>query len=439
MTGRETAESTNLLEPLRGRDFRILWAGMTISLIGDGVMLIALAWQVFAISNTPSTLAIVGVAVSAPHVLLALLGGVASDRFDRRRIMIAADLVRGLALVALGALSIAGQVHLWHLVVLGAMYGAGSAFFGPAFDAIIPDLVPEDLLTQANSLDQFIRPVATRLVGPMLGGFLVAAVGPGWALTANAATFAVSIACVRRMHGVPVANPRTAEPGAERASTLADLRECYRFVRARVWLWGTLLSSSIACLLFLGPSEVLLPYLMKHDLHASASTLGFVFAFGGLGAVSAAVFVGRKGLPKRYVTFIYCAWTASTLALACYGLAHYTWQLMAACFAFNALESAGLIGWATMKQRLVPRQLLGRVSSLDWFVATGLTPISFALVGPVAAAFGTRATLIVTGLLASAVTAAAYFLPGMRAPEHEPAGEWEVHPPRVDPVAAERP
>jgi len=409
--GPEVAESTNLLQPLRGRDFRVLWAGMTVSLIGDGVMLIALAWQVFTLSNTPSALAIVGVAVSAPHVLLALLGGVASDRFDRRRVMIGADTIRGLALVTLGALSIAGCVQLWHLVVLGAMYGAGSAFFGPAFDAIIPDLVPAELLTQANSLDQFVRPLATRLIGPMLGGFLVAAVGPGWAFSANAATFVVSIACIRRMHG-----GEAVRPGA-RVSPVDDLRECYRFVRAHVWLWGTLLSSAIACLLFLGPSEVLLPYLVQHDLHASASTLGIVFAFGGLGAVSAAVFVGRRGLPKRYVTFIYVVWTASTLALSGYGLAHFAWQLMAACFAFNALETAGLIGWATMRQRLVPRHLLGRVSSLDWFVATGLTPISFALVGPIAAGFGTRATLVVSGLLASAVTAAAYFLPGMRAPE----------------------
>jgi len=427
--GPEVPESTNLLEPLRGRDFRILWTGMTVSLIGDGVMLIALAWQVFALSNTPSALAVVGVAVSAPHVLLALFGGVASDRFDRRRVMIGADAVRCLALVTLGALSIAGTVQLWHLVVLGALYGAGSAFFGPAFDAIIPDLVPTNLLTQANSLDQFIRPVATRLIGPMLGGFLVAAVGPGWALTANAATFVVSIVCIRRMHGVPAAHP------GDHTSPMEDLREVYRFARARVWLWGTLLSSSIACLLFLGPSEVLLPYLVKHDMHASASTLGIVFAFGGLGAVSAAVFVGRHGLPKRYVTFIYVVWTASTLALACYGLAHFTWQLMAACFAFNALETAGLIGWATMRQRLVPRHLLGRVSSLDWFVATGLTPISFALVGPLAAVFGTRVTLVAAGLLASAVTAAAYFLPGMRAPEQRDGYESAARAEEMAPAA----
>jgi MFS family permease len=409
------AESTTLLDPLRYRDFRVLWAGMTISLVGDGVMLVALAWLVLTLSGTPSTLAVVGVAISVPHVGLALVGGVASDRFDRRRVMIYADLARGLALLVLGALAITSQVHLWQLIALGALYGAGSAFFGPAFDATIPDLVPADLLTQANSLDQFIRPVAARLAGPMIGGFLVAAVGPGWAITANAATFALSMVCVGSLRPIGVAGDHR-----DRASTTADIRECYRFVRARVWLWGTLLSSAIACLCFLGPTEVLLPFLVKNDLHASASMLGVVFAFGGLGAISAALVVGLQGLPPRYISFMYCAWATSTIAVAGYGLAHFPWQLMVACFEFNLLESAGLIVWATTKQQLVPRHLLGRVSSLDWFVATGLTPISFALVGPAAAAFGTRPTMVAAGLLASAVTAGAYFLPGMRAPEVEP-------------------
>ena len=147
--------------------------------------------------------------------------------------------------------------------------------------------------------------------------------------------------------------------------------------------------------------------------------------------MTAAIVVGQHGLPRRFITFMYAAWTASTVAMAFYGIAHFTWQLMAACFVFNALESAGLIVWATTRQRLVPRQLLGRVSSLDWFVATGLTPLSFALVGPAAAVFGSRTTLVVSGLLASAVTAVAYFLPGMRAPEQVPEGEGEAVEPKV--------
>jgi len=390
---------------------------MTISLIGDGVMFVALAWQVLTLSNAPSALALVGLAITLPQVVLALLGGVVSDRFDRRVVMIAADVVRAGVLVVVGALSITGELRIWHLLVLGACYGAGSAFFAPAFDAIIPGLVPADVLTEANSLDQLVRPLGTRLIGPLVGGLVVAAAGAGWAFVADAGTFVFSVACLMRVS----TSWTPSGAGTSSTSAAADLRECFQFVRARVWLWGTLLSSSVACLLFLGPSEVLLPFVVKHDLHASASTLGAVLAAGGIGAVGAAVVVGSRGLPRRSITLMYTAWTVSTIGIAAYGIARFTWQLMLACLLFNALETAGLIVWATVRQRNVPRELLGRVASLDWFVATGLTPLSFALVGPAAAVFGVRGTLVGAGLLASAVTAAAFFLPGMRSPEGAPA------------------
>jgi DHA3 family tetracycline resistance protein-like MFS transporter len=350
--------------------------------------------------------------MSLPYALLALPGGIASDRVDRRRVMIGADLIRACALLLLGALSIAGRSQLWHFVVLAAVFGAGSAFFSPAFDATIPELVPDETLPQANSLDQFVRPLALRLAGPMLGGVLVATIGAGWAFTVDAATFAVSVACVSRMAAVARVHGRP-----EGSSIVTDVLECYRFVRTHAWLWVTLVSSCIACLLFLGPSEVLLPYLVRHDLHADAGTLGAVLAFGGLGAISAAVILGRRGLPRHSITFMYAAWTASTLAVAAYGIATLPWHLMLACFAFNLLESAGLIIWATTKQRHVPRDMLGRVSSLDWLVATGLTPLSFALVGPAAALFGARATLVACGVLASFVTGGALFVPGVRLPD----------------------
>src|SRR5919106_2939488 len=132
-----------ILRPLRHRDFRLLWTGMTTSLIGDGIFLIALAWQVYELSNVPTALSIVGVAMTVPQVLFLLVGGVVSDRFDRRRVMIAADALRALSLIALGLLSIAGSpgspvLEIWHVMIVAAAFGAGTAFFRPAFDAIVP-------------------------------------------------------------------------------------------------------------------------------------------------------------------------------------------------------------------------------------------------------------------------------------------------------------
>ena len=176
-------ERVRILRPLRHRDFRLLWIGMTASLIGDGIFIVSLAWQVYQLSNAPTALSIVGVAMTVPQIVFLLLGGVVSDRFDRRRVMIAADALRALSLIALGLLSIApeGTLQIWHVMIVAAVFGAGTAFFGPAFDAIVPQLVPDHDLNQANSLDQFVRPAAARMLGPAVGGWLIAAWGPGTA------------------------------------------------------------------------------------------------------------------------------------------------------------------------------------------------------------------------------------------------------------------
>jgi hypothetical protein len=211
-------------------------------------------------------------------------------------------------------------------------------------------------------------------------------------------------------------------------------------VRGHVWLWGTFVTAAVAYLLFMGPAEVLLPYLVKNGLGGSASDLGLVFAAGGIGSVGCAVVLGQRGLPRRDITFMYLAWTLATFAVAGYGLASAVWQLMVASLAFNALETAGTIVWATAKQRHVPAALLGRVSSLDWLISIGLLPVSFALTGPVSAAIGAETTLVVAGAIGGVVTFAALLLPGMRAIEGRPAGEDAADAsgsaPRAAPAAA---
>jgi len=399
-------ERARLLAPLRHRDFRILWSGMAVSLVGDGIFLIAVAWETYVLWNAPAALSIVGIAMTVPTVVFLLLGGVLSDRHDRRLLMLWSDVVRAAAVACLAILVFADALRLWELVALVAVYGFGTAFFTPAFEAIVPDLLPAKDLAAANSLDQFVRPIALRLVGPLLGGWLVAA-GAGVAFTVDAASFAASGVAVL------VLRPR-ALAGAKHASHGAAMREGLAFIRRRVWLWGTLVAAAAAYLVFLGPSEVLLPYMVKNELHGSASDLGLVFAAGGVGAVGAAVWMGQRGHPRRDVTVMYATWTLATLAIAGYGLAAASWQLMAACLVFNALETAGTIVWATVKQRHVPRGMLGRVSSLDWLISIGLLPISFALTAPVAGVLGVRATLVGAGLAGAAITFAALFLPGMR-------------------------
>jgi DHA3 family tetracycline resistance protein-like MFS transporter len=401
--------NVRLLAPLRHRDFRLLWSGMCASLVGDGVFLVAMAWQVYALSNSPSALAVVGIAMTVPTIGSLLLGGVMSDRVDRRRVILASDLVRGGAVGALALLAFSGALEMWHIVLLVALYGGATGFFAPAFDAIVPDLLPVDELGQANSLDQFVRPLALRLAGPALGGVLVSVAGAGSAFAFDAFSFLASAVAVIAMRARPGATVRS-----ESVSVGADLRAGFAYVRRHVWLWGTFVAAAIAYLCFMGPTEVLLPFVVKNTLHGSAADLGLVLAAGGIGSVACAVAMGQAGLPRREITFIYVVWTLATVAVAGYGFATAVWQLMLVSVAFNALETAGTIVWATLKQREVPTSLLGRVSSLDWLISIGLLPVSLALTGPVSAAIGVRSTLVWAGIVGAAVTLAALYLPGMR-------------------------
>jgi hypothetical protein len=170
----------------------------------------------------------------------------------------------------------------------------------------------------------------------------------------------------------------------------------------------------VAYLLFMGPTEVLLPYLVKEVLHGTASDFGIILGAGGVGAIAAALIVGQMGLPRRQLTFMYLCWTVAALAVAGYGLATAGWQLMIISLVINGLEAAGVVAWATTKQLLVPAEMLGRVSSLDWFISIAGLPVSYALTAPVAALIGAQTTFIAAGVLCAGVNFAALFLPHMR-------------------------
>jgi hypothetical protein len=410
---RARLRAIRILEPLANRDYRLLTTGSFVSLLGDGFFTVALAWQVYQISNVPTALSIVGVAWTLPLVVFLLLGGVLTDRYDRRWLMVGADLVRAAAVCGLGVLSVTGALQLWHVVALIAFVGAGDAFFNPASTAIVPDLLPSRFLPQANALQGLVRPLMIRLVGPALGGFVVAAVGPGSAFLVDAGSFIVSAAAVLAIRVRPAR--QVSSHGLRQA--IAEMQEGFRFVWANPWCWATLVSAMFSLLVFIGPVQVLLPYLVKNDLHLGPEALGTIFAVSGVGAVLAAMVVGQLGIPRLRITVMYAAWAFGVALLAGYGVMTALWQGLVVAFATAALFEIGSIIWTTLLQELVPRELLGRVSSLDWLVSTGLVPVSFALTGPVAGWLGPGTTMVIGGLLGSVLMGALLFVPGVRDPE----------------------
>jgi MFS family permease len=400
-----------MLRALRHRDFRLLWIGQSISLIGDGIYFVAIAWLVYDISNQPSALAIVGVAWTVPMVAGLLVAGVMSDRFERRRLLVIADLLRCATIAAIAGLTLADAIELWHVVALVVLYGFGQALFQPAFTAIVPEVVPREELLQASSLRELMEPLGLRFAGPALGGVLIAVFGVGTAFLVDAATFAVSaaaVACIRRRP----------PPREERGSLRRDLADGYAYVRSQAWLWGTLVGAALFLLVTYGPFEVLLPYIIRNDLDGDAATFGTVLACGGAGSMVAALVLSRTGLPRRNVTAMWVAWTlgiALDIGLAIAGAA---WQMCLIAGVSFACGTFGMIIWNTLMATLVPPEMLGRVSSFDWFVSIGLTPLSFAITGPVAELLGARTTLAVAGGL-GLCTFGFLFLPGMRDPERE--------------------
>ena len=398
-----------ILRPLRERDFALFWVGWTVSLVGDGFFLVAIAWQVFDLWNSPTALALVGVAETIAIVAFVLVGGVVTDRFERRKVLIFSSTLRGACVAVLGLLSVTGSIELWHIYVITVFFGAGQAFQGPAAGAIVPDLVPKHLLVEANSLAQTVRQLAFAFVGPAVGGLVVHSLGPGTAFLVDAGTFAFAIVMLSLLR----AQAAKAQSD-ERSSMRTDIVEGLRFVRQNVWLWGTLAWALAAIFLVYGPFEVLLPYLVRNELGGDADDLGLVFAAGGLGAILVSFLVGQFGLPRRHITFMYGLWMIACLQIAAYALAGVPWHAMAISFAGEGCWAAGLIVWVTLMQRVVPAELLGRVKSVDWLLSLGLAPLSFAVVGPLAGWLGVKPVLVIAGITASALTALFYFLPGMR-------------------------
>jgi DHA3 family tetracycline resistance protein-like MFS transporter len=401
--------------PLRIRDFRLLWTGMFVSMAGDGFYYVAVAWQVYELSNRPGSLALVGIAWSLPQVLLVLFSGVLADRLDRRVLMITGDLIRAAAIGTVGVLSITDRLTIPILVGLVVVFGVGQAVFQPAFQSIVPDIVPRDLLVQANSVDQFVRPFALMVVGPAVGGLLVGAFGAGWAFVADAGTFLFSASMIAMIR----ARPSREDPDA-RTSVLADGLEGLRFVRRTRWLLVTLSASVLSLFAVWGPWETLMPFVVRNDLGASAAGLGLVYAAGGVGAIAVALAFGQRGrLPRRAMTALYLFWATAMFATAFFGVVNSLWQAMLVGLVAEGSIAALIVIWFTVMQRLVPTELLGRVSSLDWMITIAGVPLSFAAVGPLAETIGADATLMLAGLVGGGVTLIFMFLPGARDPERD--------------------
>ena len=393
------------------RDFALYWTGRTISYLGDGIMVVALPWQVYELTDSPAAMGVIGAFQTASIFVFVLLGGVAADRFQRKKIIIAADLVRGAAAGVAGVLALAGSIELWHLAILVVVFGIAQGLAGPAFGSILPQLVPEEMLIQANSAIFTVHPLAFRFLGPALGGVVIAAAGTGVAFLMDAASFLIGAVAIAFLAARPAA--RLLEAG-ERRTVMQDIREGIAYVRGRSWLWGTFTWMLVVFPLTTAPYVVLLPYLIKNELGGDSRSLGLVFAAGGVGAIVMSLVLSQVALPRRHTAFMFAMFTFATLDLIAYSLVDAPWQAMVVAFVAECGLTGGILVWNTLLPKAVPAAMLGRVRSLDWLAAFGLTPLGYLFVGQAADVFGARQVMAACGLVGLFLTAGVLLIPGIR-------------------------
>lgn len=401
-----------MLAPFRIREYRLLIAAVTLSIFADGMFAVVLAMQVIELNNDPVSLSIVTTCFGGALVAFVLVGGIAADRFPQRSIIIGVETVNVVASSAVAFLGLLGAVQIWHLAVGAAALGTAAAFFFPAYSAILPRLLPPEQLLAANGVEGVVRPVFQRAIGPAAAGVIVGATFPAVGAVAVAVLFALGLALL------VATSPALKPPAAQQSPhVLRDLRDGFVFVLGTPWLLWTLLFASIFVLVVLGPIEVLLPFIAKDRFADGARTYGFILAFFGLGSALGALTVSSGRMPRRYLSVMMAMWSVGAIPLVVLGSTSSFVVMAAATFVIGVTDGTGMVIWGTLLQRRVPTAMLGRVSSLDFFVSLAFMPVSFAIVGPLSKVVSVQTIFLVAGIVPVLVAAVAVWAARMRRDE----------------------
>jgi len=379
-----TRRGWRVLAPLRFREFRLLIAAVSIFIFAEGMWTVVMALQVIALADDPSALSLVAACLAGSLLAFILVGGIVADRVSQRSIIITVEAVN---LAAVGAVAVLGAfdaLRLWHMAVASAILGASAAFFFPAYSAYLPRILPPQHLLAANGIEGMVRPTLGQAMGPGFAGVLVGATVPALGSATVAVLFAVGLALLVAIRPASAgqAGHVAVDAGRDKPHPLADLRDGWVFVVRTRWLLWTLLFASMWVLLAMGPMEVLLPFIARERFVHGGQVYGFLLAAYGLGGAAGALAVSTRPLPRRYLTLMMMLWGLGSLPMAVVGV---TWSfpvMAIALFVVGVASGAGMVIWGTLLQRRVPAELLGRVSSLDFFVSLSFMPLSMALAGP---------------------------------------------------------
>jgi predicted MFS family arabinose efflux permease len=371
------------LAPLAQREFRLMFLGRVASYAGSTFAFVALPFAVLELTHSATDVGLVVACRSIPQVLFLLVGGIWADRLPRHALMVGMDLVSALAQGLTAVLLLTGSAQVWHLAALQALGGAAMAFFLPASSGLVPQTVPSAQLQEANALLRLALNLA-QISGAAAAGFVVAGIGPGWAITVDAGSFVLGALFLAGMH----------LPAGERVEASNFLRELalgWQEFRSRTWLWVIVVAFAFLNATEVGGANVLGPVVANRSLGGPASW-GLIVTAQSIGLIAAG-FVMLRWRPSRILLVgtlgvlggaPFFALLAIHAPVAVIGAA--------ALVAGVGMETFGVM-WDTAMQQQIPQDRLSRVYSYDALGSFAFIPIGAAAAGPLAAVLGVRTTL----------------------------------------------
>ena len=380
----QSKPKVGILQPLASRNFRLLWLGESVSLLGDQFHYVALSWLTLQITGSGLALGTVLMVAAIPRLLFMLVGGAISDRVSPRTLMLASNLLRGVVVGILAVLVALGAANLWHLYVLAAIFGLVDAFFYPAFNAMVPSLVDKEGLGAGNALMQGTAQLSL-LIGPAISGYVIAALGTAISFAFNSVSFFFSSLMLGLMRDF---RPRSGELEQTAPGTPTSASQLIVEIRAGLrYAWGDPIIRVILLVVaaidfsFIGPFNVGLASMADHRFAGGSQALGIMLSAWGGGALLGVLIAGSIKNPRRRGPMLIAVTTVLGIGLALLGIVPNV-AVAAIVIAIMGMGSGFInvlaVAWL---QGHTESSMIGRVMSLVMFASAGLSPVSYALAG----------------------------------------------------------
>lgn len=388
-----------------GRNYTLLTGAAVITNLGSHGALIATTFAVLQAGGSVGDVGLVAAARTLPLVLFLLIGGAIADRIPRHHVMVAANALNCVSQAVFAVLVLTGRPQLWQMMLLTALCGTGTAFFNPAAEGMLLASVSGKQANRAFAVFRMAMNGAG-VGGAALGGAMVAFLGPGWVLAADAAAFAAAGA-LRAF--LDVGHIADRAPGG---GLWADLRDGWVEFKSRPWLWSIVLQFSVVVAV-VGAAEAVYGPLVALEQLGGAAPWGVALAFFGLGTIGGAILMMLWKPRRLLLVGTLCVFP---LALPAAGLAVPlpVWALCAVMFVSGtAIEVFG-VSWMTTMHQEIPEEKFSRVSAYDWFGSVSMLPLATAVAGPVESMIGRTSALWGCAGLVIVVTAAVLLVPDVR-------------------------